>query len=133
VFVTFVYTHCPDVCPLIVASLAAAQRELPRQAPRAAMLAVTVDPRRDTPRAIRTFLGARDATGRVDYLLGTLAQLQRTWKAWSVAVQLGSGKVTSGHSAVIYGIAASGRMADVYPSNFTPAQIVHDVPLLARS
>jgi protein SCO1/2 len=133
VFVTFVYTHCPDVCPLIVAGLAAAQRQLGRAARRAAMLAVTVDPRRDTPTAIRTFLGARDATGRVDYLLGTHAQLMRIWKAWGVAVQLGSGRVTNGHSAVIYGITASGRMAVVYPSNFTPAQIVHDVPLLARS
>jgi protein SCO1/2 len=121
------------VCPLIVAGLAAAQRQLPRAARRAAMLAVTVDPRRDTPTAIRTFLGARDATGRVDYLLGTHAQLMRIWKAWGVAVQLGSGRVTNGHSAVIYGITASGRMAVVYPSNFTPAQIVHDVPLLARS
>ncbi|MBV9337340.1 MAG: SCO family protein [Solirubrobacterales bacterium] len=28
VLVTFVYTHCPDVCPLIVSNLTAAQRQL---------------------------------------------------------------------------------------------------------
>lgn len=133
VFVTFVYTHCPDVCPLIVSSLGAAQRQLGRQARHVAMLAVTVDPRRDTPNAIRTFLRARDATGRIDYLLGTGAQLRRIWKAWGVAVQLGNGRVTNGHSAVVYGIAASGRLAVVYPSNFSPAQIVHDVSLLFGS
>jgi hypothetical protein len=33
---------------------------------------------------------------------------------------------------VVYGVTASGRMAVVYPSNVAPAQIVHDVPLLAR-
>jgi protein SCO1/2 len=131
VLVTFVYTHCPDVCPLIVSDLAAAQRELGKQAAEVRILAVTVDPRRDTPAAIRGFLAARDATGRMDYLLGTNAQLRRTWKAWDVAVSTGPNKLTDGHSTIVYGITASGRMAVVYPSNFTPAQIIHDVPLLA--
>jgi hypothetical protein len=49
-------------------------------------------------------------------------------------VQQGAGKQpVAGHSAIVYGITASGRIAVVYPSNFTPAQVVHDVPLLARS
>jgi protein SCO1/2 len=133
VLVTFVYTHCPDVCPLIISSLAAAERQLGPQSRRLQILAVTVDPRRDTPSAIRAFLAARDATGRLDYLLGTHRQLERTWKRWDVAVQEGTNKLTNGHSAVIYGISASGRMAVVYPSNVTPAQITHDVPLLART
>jgi protein SCO1/2 len=133
VFVTFVYTHCPDVCPLIVASLAAAQRQLGTKAGQMRILAVTVDPRRDAPPAIRAFLQARDALGRMDYLLGTRAQLARTWKQWNVAVTVGRNRVTAGHSSVIYGISGSGRMAVVYPSNVTPAQIEHDVPLLARS
>ena len=34
VLVTFVYVHCPDVCPLIVANLAVAQRQLGRYASR---------------------------------------------------------------------------------------------------
>jgi protein SCO1 len=131
VLVTFVYTHCPDVCPLIVSDLAAAQRGLGKQAADVRILAVTVDPRRDTPAAIRAFLTARDATGRMDYLLGSNGQLRRTWKAWDVAVSTGTNKLTDGHSAIVYGITASGRMAVVYASNFTPAQIIHDVPLLA--
>jgi protein SCO1 len=133
VLVTFVYTHCPDVCPLIVSDLAAAQRGLGREAARVKILAVTVDPRRDTPAAIRGFLRVRDAGGRMDYLLGSNAQLHRTWKDWDVAVSTGPDKLTDGHSAVVYGITAGGRMAVVYPSNFTPAQIIHDVPLLART
>jgi len=133
VLVTFVYTHCPDVCPLIVASLATADRQLGPAAREVRILAVTVDPRRDTPAAIRSFLASRGATGRMDYLLGPHAQLARIWKAWEVAVQPGNGASIEGHSALVYGIAASGRMKVVYPSNVTPEQIVHDVPLLARS
>jgi protein SCO1/2 len=133
VLVTFVYTHCPDVCPLIVSDLAAAQRDLGREAEHLKILAVTVDPRRDTPAAIRTFLAARGATGRMDYLLGTEVQLRRIWKAWDVAVSTGKNHLTDGHSSIIYGITAGGRMAVVYPSNVKPAQIAHDVPLLARA
>ncbi len=132
VLVTFVYTHCPDVCPLIVSSLAAAHRQLGPAARRLQILAVTVDPRRDTPSAIRQFLAARGATGRMDYLLGSRSQLARTWRAWDVAVTVDAGRTVAGHSAVVYGVTASGRMAVVYPSNVAPAQIVHDVPLLAR-
>jgi protein SCO1/2 len=132
VLVTFVYTHCPDVCPLIVRGLAAAQRQLGSEARRLRILAVTVDPRRDTPSAIREFLRARGALGRIGYLLGTRSQLLRTWKAWDIGVTQNNKVLTIGHTAIVYGITASGRMAVVYPSDFTPAQIIHDVPLLAR-
>ena len=131
VFVTFVYTHCPDVCPLIVSNLASAQRSLGAAARDVRVLAVTVDPRRDTPKAIRRFLAARNALGRMDYLLGSRPRLLATWKAWHVEVTANNRLLTTGHSAVVYGITASGRMAVVYPSDFTPAQIIHDAPLLA--
>jgi protein SCO1/2 len=132
VLVTFVYTHCPDVCPLMVSNLAIAQRQLGSEARHLRILAVTVDPRRDTPAAVSAFLATHDATGRMDYLLGTRSQLVRTWRTWDVAVQLDN-PTAAGHSAVVYGITASGREAVVYPSDFTPAQIDHDVPLLASS
>jgi protein SCO1 len=132
VLISFVYTHCPNVCPIITANLAVAQRQLGAEAHHVQILLVTVDPRRDTPAAIRTFLAARDATGRMDYLLGSRPALHRVWKAWDVGIETSHG-YTAGHSSIVYGITSSGRMAVVYPANFTPAQIVHDVPLLAAS
>jgi len=68
----------------------------------------------------------------MDYLLGSNSQLLRTWKAWHVEVTVNKKLLTTGHSAVVYGITASGRMAVIYPSDFTPAQIIHDAPLLAK-
>jgi protein SCO1 len=133
VLVTFVYTHCPNVCPLIISDLAAAQRGLGKEANHLQILAVTVDPKRDTPSDVRTFLAARGATGRMDYLLGSRAQLHKVWKAWDVGITVDKQGLPTGHSSIIYGITASGKMADVYPENFTPAQIIHDVPLLASS
>jgi protein SCO1 len=131
VFVTFVYTHCPDVCPLIVSNLASAERSLGAAARAVRILAVTVDPGRDTPTTVRRFLAARNALGRMDYLLGSRHRLRATWRAWHVEVIADNRLLTTGHSAVVYGITASGRVAVVYPSDFTPAQIIHDAPLLA--
>lgn len=133
VLVTFVYTHCIDICPLIVANLAAARRELGAEARHLQILAVTVDPRRDTPAAIRSFLAARDATGAMDYLLGTMPQLRRTWKDWDVAITVDTKHRTTGHTAIVYGIGANGRVMVVLPGDFEPAEVVHDVRLLASA
>ena len=35
------------------------------------------------------------------------------------------------HSALVYGISASGRITTLYQHDFVPSQIVHDVPILA--
>lgn len=131
VFVTFVYTHCPNVCPLIISSLAAAQRSLGRSASAVRFVAVTVDPRGDTPQAVRSFLAVRGALGRIDYLLGSRSQLEPIWKAWHVTLTVNNKQIT--HSSVVYGITASGHIAIVYPDDFSPQQIVHDAALLERS
>ena len=133
VLVTFVYTHCPNVCPLIISKLAAADRSLGAEARHLQIIAVTVDPRRDTPTAIRTFLQTRGALGRMDYLIGPYRRLVKTWKAWGVGINVDTKHKIVGHSSLVYGITAAGRLAVVYPSSFSPAQIVHDVPLLVRS
>jgi len=133
VLVTFVYTHCPDVCPLIVSNLAAARRQLSSEARHLQIIAVTVDPKRDTPNAVKQFLAARRATGAIDYLIGNRKQLLPVWKAWGIAVTTNKYEQTEDHTAVVFGITPSGKIAVAYPSSFTPADIVHDVPLLARN
>lgn len=131
VFVTFVYTHCPNVCPLIVSNLAQAQREIGADATKVRFIAVTVDPKRDTPAIVRRFLTARGAIGRMDYLLGARTQLAPVWRAWHVTITLNT--TTFQHSDLTYGITASGKLAIVFPSNFNSQQIVHDAALLQRS
>jgi protein SCO1 len=134
VLVTFLYTHCPDVCPLIATNLHAAQSRLGADAHNVQIIAVSVDPRGDTPKTVAAFLRAHEMTGRMQYLLGSPARLATTWKAWNVGSQQDSGNPEFvAHSALIYGIGASGKLMTIYPANFKPAQIVHDVPLLAKS
>jgi cytochrome oxidase Cu insertion factor (SCO1/SenC/PrrC family) len=56
------------------------------------------------------------------------------WSAWNVGSQRdASNPELVAHSALVYGITASGKLKTVYAANFNPGEIVHDVPLLAAS
>jgi protein SCO1/2 len=132
VLVTFLYTNCPDVCPLIAANLRVALNELGPAAARAQLVAVSVDPRGDTRAAVAKFLRAHELLGRMQYLVGSHAQLARTWAAWGVGSQQDVGQPQLvAHSALVYGVGAGGDLRTIYPSSFEPRQIAHDVPLLA--
>lgn len=133
VFVTFIYTHCPDTCPLIVSHMRTVQALLGKKSSQIEVLAVSTDPRGDTPTNVERFLRKREMLGRMEYLIGSRAELGRVWKAWHiVAKPAGAGRDLVEHSALVYGISGSGKLATLYPSNFGPRQIAHDAPLLAR-
>jgi protein SCO1/2 len=133
VLVTFIYTHCPDVCPLIVSHLKTAQALLGPKAGNLQIVAVSTDPRGDTPRTVAAFLKEHGMTGRMQYLIGSRAELGQVWKEWNiVAHPAKSGRDLVEHSALIYGIAADGKITTLYPANFNPSQIVHDAPLLEQ-
>ena len=134
VLITFIYDHCPDVCPLIVSHLHTAQSELGPGAKKLQIVAVSVDPKGDTPKTVKAFLAEHQMTGRMQYLIGSRPSLERTWKAWHIAAASRPTKNNPDaveHSALIYGINGSGKITTIYPANFKPSMIVHDVPLLA--
>jgi protein SCO1/2 len=132
VLVTFLYSRCPDVCPLIAARLQAVRARLGAAAGRLQLVAISVDPRGDTRRAANDFLRLHDLRGQMEYLLGSAAELGRVWKAWNVGSERDAGRPELvAHSALVYGIAASGGLEAVYDQPFDPAAMAHDVPLLA--
>lgn len=57
-FLAFGYTHCPDICPTMLATFAALERELtpPASEPLADFLFVSVDPERDTPERLGEYV-----------------------------------------------------------------------------
>jgi protein SCO1/2 len=134
VLVTFIYDHCPDVCPLIVANLHTAQEQLGAQAARAQIVAVSVDSRGDTPKTVGRFLAVHRMTGRMQYLIGSTPELAKVWKAWGVGSERDAHSPDLvEHTGLVYGVSASGKITTLYAGNFKPAEIVHDVPLLAAS
>ena len=132
--VTFIYTHCPDVCPLITSKLRVAQNLMgPKVAAKVQIIAVSVDSKGDTRKAVTRFLASHEMTGRMQYLVGSTPELARVWKAWGVGSERDAKDPDLvEHSGLVYGITASGKRATLYSASFKPADVAHDVPLLAN-
>lgn len=135
VLVTFLYTHCPDVCPIIASNLGVALNMLgPAKASKVQVIAVSVDPRGDTPTAVASFLQRHGVVGRMQYLIGSPKELVAVWKAWGVGAEADAQQPQLvNHSGLVYGISAKGKVTTLYAASFTPQEIVHDAPLLAVS
>jgi protein SCO1 len=134
VLVTFLYVHCPDVCPAIASGLRVVRKQLGGEASKLQIVAVSVDPRGDRPSSIARFLAQRRMTGQMQYLVGSAGELAPVWKAWNVGSQQDSSDPQFvAHSALVYGVSASGKLMTIYSADFSPAEIEHDVPKLAAS
>ena len=115
----------------MVSNLHNAQALLGPAASKARVIAVSVDPKGDTPATVKSFLAGHGMTGRMEYLIGSQAQLAPVWKAYGVGVNATPDSREVDHTAAVYGITAGGQIAALYPSDFKPAWIAHDVPILA--
>jgi len=85
--VFFGYTNCPDECPLTLQKMAAALGKLGPLADKVAPLFVTVDPARDTPARLASYLENFDA--RIVGLTGTDEQIASAAKAYSCLLLAG--------------------------------------------
>jgi protein SCO1 len=84
--VYFGYTHCPDVCPTTMADLAGALRLLtPAQRARIAVVFISTDPWRDTPKVVRSWLASFDPS--FIGLTGDYAKIQTAAKSVGIAIE----------------------------------------------
>jgi protein SCO1/2 len=124
--VTFLYTTCRDTCPLTTQQIRQALDDLGRDVP---VIAVSVDPANDTPRRARAFALKQGMTGRMRWVLGTGAQLQRLWRAYGVAPQTAK----EDHSASTVLLDARGRQRVGFATSvLTPEGLAHDIAALER-
>jgi protein SCO1/2 len=130
VLVTFIYTHCPDVCPLITQNLNAALRVIgPGARKQVRVLAVSVDPAGDTPTAVRAYIRRKHLLPQFRYLIGSRAELRRVWKAWHVlAVETKPDLVD--HVAYTALIDTKGKERVLYDASVHATQVVHDLRVL---
>ncbi|MGH7048703.1 MAG: SCO family protein [Stellaceae bacterium] len=80
--VFFGYTNCPDECPLTLQKMATTLQDLGPLADRIAPLFITVDPKRDTPERLGSYLGNFDT--RITGLTGGDQQIAAVAKAYWV-------------------------------------------------
>ncbi len=130
VLVTFIYTHCPDVCPLITSNLNTVLRQRGPHA-NVSVLAVSVDPRGDTPPSVRAYAKRMHFEPGFHFLIGSRAQLRPVWAAWHVlAVDQKPGLVD--HVAYTALVDRRGNERVLYDSQVNARQVLHDLRLLEQ-
>jgi protein SCO1/2 len=132
VLLYFGYTHCPDVCPLTLAHLHVVMQRLGPLADGARILFVSVDPARDTPPILHSYVTAFDP--RAVGLTGSPRALERLTKdyraAFSREPDQANGDYEVSHSAGVYIFDAQGRARVLASPAASQDDIVHDLHLL---
>lgn len=87
--VTFIFTTCPDVCPLLTAKFAQLQRMLgPQGVKDFFLVSITTDPEVDKPDVLKSYAQRYSADFRTwAFLTGSEAKLNSVWRAFGVSVK----------------------------------------------
>ena len=103
---TFLYTNCPDVCPIVASQLRQVYDLLGDDAHRVAFASISVDPARDSVETAYAFSERWDMTGKWDFLVGDEDLLSKIWKAYYLDPTVVNGSHDDGGGPV------DGRQAD---------------------
>jgi protein SCO1/2 len=131
VLLSFGYTSCTEVCPVTLAILAAARKQLGTAASQVQVIYVTVDPERDNAQRMRKFLGAFDPS----FVGGTGSpqQLAAVRSDYGITVSQKMpipGGYALSHSSYIYLIDRGGNLRALMPFGHNADDFAHDVRIL---
>ncbi|HEX9106532.1 MAG TPA: SCO family protein [Longimicrobiales bacterium] len=127
--VFFGYTYCPDFCPTTLTTLGSALDELGPKANDLQVVFITVDPARDSPGQLKTYLSSKVFPRHTIGLTGTPAQIAEAAKDYVVYYQKdGTGpNYTMDHSTALYLMDPHGRFRAVIADGLTPDQEAHAI------
>ncbi len=127
----FGFTHCPDVCPATLVKLEQVMKSLGSLAERVQVLFVSLDPVRDTPAALKSYVAYFDP--KFVALTGSNAQLNAAATSFSVhyAKVVRGNDYSIDHSTGVYVCDTTGRLRLVGNLTTSVADWTHDIGLLA--
>ncbi|MGQ0642149.1 MAG: SCO family protein [Gemmatimonadaceae bacterium] len=134
VLLFFGYTHCPDVCPLHMANIAAVLKKLPWEQRNALRVVfVTTDPSRDTPQRLNEWLSAFDPA--FVGLRGTIDAVDDIQTSLGIAPATrepatDSGEYLVSHAAQVFAFGRDGVARVAYPFGTRQDDWAHDIPRL---
>jgi len=134
----FGYTYCPDVCPTTLAVEAEALDKLGARAKRIVPIFISVDPKRDTPEKLRSYLSSFDAkqpSSRPDFigLTGTDEEIANAAKAYRVYyrahidARAENGDYSVDHTGEVYLMGPEGKFVAYYSQGILPDEMAADL------
>ncbi|MEK6221873.1 MAG: SCO family protein, partial [Chloroflexota bacterium] len=129
VMIGFIYTHCPEACPLVAANFAAVQKEFigAVDAQNLTQVLVTTDPERDTPERLKRYTNVFG--GLWYFLTGTLDEVKTVWDGYDVywEVKDRNKEVVVFHSYKTYLIDRQGQLRYEFIGVWYPDDIEADI------
>ena len=131
--VFFGYTNCPDICGIVMSTIATAVNKLDADdRERVDMVFVTTDPARDDEKVLRTYLDRYDPT--FEGLTGDLDDVIEVGRSMKASIEDGQ-KLPSGgyevvHSDYVYGLDDRGEGIIVWNKETSSADMASDIELL---
>jgi len=124
--VFFGFTYCPDVCPSALQVISAALDKLGDKASRVTPVLITVDPERDTPEQLKSYVASFHP--RLVGLTGTPQEIEavaRAYRAYyrKVKDERSTAGYTIDHTSIIYLMGPDGR----FVSHFTHVSSVDTI------
>lgn len=108
VALTFLYTSCPDTCPLYVAKMNQAMDLIPAIQNKVSVIVITVDPERDTVETLRTYTGRWPSNWL--YLTGSMEKLKSVWDNYGIFVQKQEMESTGHIGHMSYGVTHTAKV-----------------------
>lgn len=84
VVLTFIYTSCTTICPMISQTLSQLQGELGADRDKVHLVSISIDPEQDTPERLREYAKRFGAGPEWQHYTGTVAASVATQKAFNV-------------------------------------------------
>ncbi len=133
VVLTFLYTHCPDTCPLIADKIHLALEKMGSSSANVGVLAVSTDPKGDDVSAAYQFSETHHLLNQWHFLVGASAQLSPIWTAYHVDATPAAPNSPSGsvnHTVAIYLIDKQGHERVYLAEDFSPDTMASDLKTL---
>lgn len=130
VVLTFLYTNCPDQCPLTAEKLHTTLQDLGPAAQNVGIIAVSTDPARDNTAAALKFSQEHNMQSYWHYLVGTHTELAPIWSVYHIYAQ--PQQQTVNHSLGLFLIDKQGHQRVFLDNSFEPTVLTNDLQILMK-
>ena len=141
---TFMFTNCTDVCPIVTSKIKKAMNSLESQSEIDVHI-ISVDPHRDNRESRVSFMNKWDLPGNWVYLSGAQSELDLIWDAYFINPQKGEivdsqktlkslfqEKYQVVHTSPIYIIDRTGKPRVIHTNPITTEHLAKDISIVSK-
>ena len=124
----FGFTYCPDICPATLVTIERALQRLPEDVQPPRTILISIDPERDTPEAMTSYISTKVFPDDIVGLTGSSEQIKAAADAFKIGyqrIELGDdpSDYTVDHSSILYLMDENWSLKTFFTHEATPQNI----------